>query len=164
MTLTSLVYVAALLVLLDIPVADAQTATTEVGIDRFGSDFKRLTFDRNSADHCRNACLADKACRAYTHVKPGIQEVRSVCYLKKSVPTATKNSCCISGVKKMPPIPRLVRSAPVFETPPFGIQSCKEQGFVCPHGNTLSFIDGRCECVLGLPRMQTPEEMNPQPR
>ena len=74
----------------------------ELDTDRTGSDYK--SFDLEEADPalCMNACRKEEKCKAYTYVKPGIQGASARCWLKYSVPSPNKNSCCISGVKQSP--------------------------------------------------------------
>ena len=52
---------------------------------------------------CRQACLEDERCRAYTYVKPGVQGPKARCYFKDPAPAATADACCVSGVKQRAP-------------------------------------------------------------
>ncbi len=71
----------------------------EKGIDRPGSDYR--DFDLRKADPalCRDACMKDAECRAWTYVEPNSAKPRAHCWLKKAVPPARKDRCCVSGVK-----------------------------------------------------------------
>ncbi|HEY9670863.1 MAG TPA: PAN domain-containing protein [Waterburya sp.] len=71
--------------------------TAEIGRDRAGSDFSRFLV--SSASSCQEACVNNSGCAAYTYVRPGVQDIQGVCYLKSPAPVSTSNSCCISGVK-----------------------------------------------------------------
>lgn len=51
------------------------------------------------AGKCREVCLGERRCVAWTWVKPGIQGPRPHCWLKDSVPRAVADSCCISGTR-----------------------------------------------------------------
>lgn len=73
--------------------------------DRPGSDFLRVPINRSSPLVCRDLCVNEPACRAWTYVKPGIQEPDPVCYLKSPAPGLVANSCCISGTTAAPTAP-----------------------------------------------------------
>lgn len=83
----------------------AQTESTlnvvagDDNIDRPGNDFARFEFDGVDSLVCRRACVEEARCRAWTHVKPGFQGPRSVCYLKSPAPPAKPNACCVSGTR-----------------------------------------------------------------
>jgi hypothetical protein len=67
--------------------------------DRMGMNLE--SFDLSSPDPliCQQACADNPDCKSFTYVKPGYQGTDARCYLKSSVPDATSNDCCISGVK-----------------------------------------------------------------
>lgn len=75
--------------------------STEPGIDRPGSDYKRFGISAihpNGPEFCQAVCVGEAPrCRAWTYVKPGIQESSAVCYLKDEVPAERSNECCTSG-------------------------------------------------------------------
>jgi hypothetical protein len=64
----------------------------------YGQDYR--SFDVSGQLLCRNACLEEVRCKAWTYVHPGIHGPPGKCWLKDSVPTETDDTCCISGVKK----------------------------------------------------------------
>ncbi len=68
----------------------------EDNTDRPGADFGH--FEVTRASECQAACRKDTRCRSWTFVRPRVQGVRAVCYLKNAMPPATPNNCCISGV------------------------------------------------------------------
>ena len=72
-------------------------------LDRPGGDYK--SFELSDTGHeyldCREACARDPNCRAYTHVKAGVQGPKPMCWLKSSVPAPRYSDCCVSGV--LPP-------------------------------------------------------------
>ena len=75
-------------------------SSMELDTDRVGSDYS--DFDLNAADPsiCRDACIKDSQCKAWTYVKPNtIQGPNPRCWLKNNVPNPTKSGCCVSGVK-----------------------------------------------------------------
>ena len=72
-------------------------------IDRPGGDYR--SFDTfNDAQACRQTCTREMPrCRAWTYVKMptnwhGLQPPPARCWLKRVVPRARANPCCISGV------------------------------------------------------------------
>jgi len=74
-------------------------------VDLAGSDIFHFTLDAPAPgmldlrqDQCSAACWQNKACLAWTYVKPNtIQGPKGNCWLKNSVPAKKTNSCCISG-------------------------------------------------------------------
>ncbi|CCD86676.1 conserved exported protein of unknown function [Bradyrhizobium sp. ORS 285] len=73
------------------------------GIDRPGGDYRSFdTFD--DAQSCRQTCNRElPRCRAWTYVKAptfwhGPQQPPARCWLKRVVPRARANPCCISGI------------------------------------------------------------------
>jgi hypothetical protein len=79
--------------------SQAAFGSLEENTDRMGMNIK--SFDLSNADPlmCRQACAENPDCKAFTYVKPGYQGNNARCYLKSSVPDATSNDCCTSGVK-----------------------------------------------------------------
>lgn len=71
----------------------------EPNTDRPGQNFRVLNLEKADPSLCAQACGGDSRCRSYTYVKPGVQGPKARCWLKSGVPTAQKNTCCISGVK-----------------------------------------------------------------
>ncbi len=72
----------------------------EYGIDRPGSDIA-TGFDLPVDDHnlCRQACLDEAQCVAWTYVRRGHQGPFPRCWVKNKVPAKRDASCCVSGVK-----------------------------------------------------------------
>ena len=71
----------------------------EDGTDRPGMDFRNFDLPEPRPELCRDACLSDPLCRAFTYVKPGYQGSNPRCWLKHGVPSAQNRECCVSGVK-----------------------------------------------------------------
>jgi hypothetical protein len=69
----------------------------ETDTNRFGSDYR--SFPAGDANACQTACAGEGQCRAWTWVKPGVQGPQAKCWLKNAVPVASKNVCCVSGLK-----------------------------------------------------------------
>src|SRR4051812_8312916 len=75
------------------------SAANAAGVDRPGSDYRDFDLDRSDPLLCRDACVAEAPCRAWTYVKPGVQGEKARCWLKEGVPEAVKSDCCVSGVR-----------------------------------------------------------------
>jgi len=72
----------------------------EFEINRQGSDYKSFSLPEARPELCRDECLEDPNCKAFTYVKPGYQlPDKAVCWLKDSVPPPTSHAFCVSGVK-----------------------------------------------------------------
>lgn len=72
---------------------------TEWNTDRPGKNINNFLTDADPAI-CRARCERNRACKAWTYVKPGIQHrTRAKCWLKSSAPAARESGCCNSGVK-----------------------------------------------------------------
>jgi hypothetical protein len=66
------------------------------GLNYPGSDYS--SFETTNPVECQDRCLAEPGtCRAWTWVKPGIQNPGGNCWLKSQVPEPAFDSCCISG-------------------------------------------------------------------
>lgn len=63
----------------------------------FGQDYRG--FDARGHLRCRNACLEEGRCEAWTYVRPSTQGQAGKCWLKDGMPLKHANTCCISGVK-----------------------------------------------------------------
>lgn len=72
----------------------------EFNIDRRGQDYRNFNLSSADPKLCKSACDQESRCMAWTYVKPNtIQGPHPRCWLKHSIPRATKNTCCISGYK-----------------------------------------------------------------
>jgi hypothetical protein len=71
----------------------------QAAIDRPGQDYRSFDLDSATPALCEKACAQEARCRAWTYVKPGVQGSKARCWLKKGVPPAKRDGCCISGVK-----------------------------------------------------------------
>jgi hypothetical protein len=79
--------------------APAAAAPFEMNVDRPGYDYQNFDLPQPRPELCREACLREGQCQAFTYVNPGVQAPAARCWLKMSVPPATPSDCCISGVK-----------------------------------------------------------------
>jgi 1-phosphatidylinositol phosphodiesterase len=71
----------------------------ELDVDRPGSDLQSLDLPEPRAELCREACLLEPRCQAFTYVNQGVPGPSARCRLKTSAPPPTPSNCCISGVK-----------------------------------------------------------------
>lgn len=78
----------------------------EPGIDRPGGDYANFEVPTGSTSECQHACEKDSKCTAWTQVQAGVQGPNAKCWLKNTIPSATNNACCWSGVVERPPIVR----------------------------------------------------------
>lgn len=76
---------------------DLSGAKKEKGYDRPGMNLAGMPIERTSAKKCRNACIRNHDCRAWSWVKPGVLGPGAQCFLKSGIPWARKNYCCSSG-------------------------------------------------------------------
>ena len=74
--------------------------TVENGVNRPGGDYKNFDLEPTVAGFapCQSACTHDPSCRAWTYVVAGVQGPKPHCWLKNTVPPASKDKCCVSGV------------------------------------------------------------------
>lgn len=70
-------------------------------IDRPGSNYKRIELGPGlTPEDCRQQCVSDSLCKAWTWVPPGRQADNSqLCWLKDGVPDAIPTAGIVSGVK-----------------------------------------------------------------
>lgn len=76
--------------------AIAQWSSFEPGVNRPGADYSSFNID-GGARACRNTCLVDERCRAWTFVRAGYQGPGPRCWLKAARPEPRENDCCVSG-------------------------------------------------------------------
>jgi hypothetical protein len=97
------------------------TSALEVNVDRPGSDYRSFDLATPSPEQCRDTCMVEPQCVAFTYVNLGVQGPTARCWLKSAVPNATPNGCCVSGVKNAAPSASYQASAstaPAPEPPP----------------------------------------------
>jgi hypothetical protein len=80
----------------------ATSAALEVNVDRPGNDYRSFDLASGRPEECRDTCMVEPQCVAFTFVNPGVQGPSARCWLKSAVPEPTQNNCCISGVKNAP--------------------------------------------------------------
>jgi hypothetical protein len=84
------------------PVAVATTSKMsplEFNTNRWGSDYNHVDLENADPKLCEAECKQDSKCKAWTYVKPGIQNAQARCWLKEYVVQPAPDNCCISGVK-----------------------------------------------------------------
>jgi PAN domain len=75
------------------------TREFEENIDRPGMDIRSFVPTAPQPELCREACIAESGCEAWTFVRPGGgQGPGGRCWLKSGVPGARRNNNCVSGV------------------------------------------------------------------
>ena len=79
------------------------SATLELNVDRPGSDYRSFDLGSTRPEECRDTCMIEPQCVAFTYVNPGVQGPSARCWLKSAVPPPSANNCCVSGVKNAPP-------------------------------------------------------------
>ncbi|MBX6425800.1 MAG: PAN domain-containing protein [Variibacter sp.] len=79
-------------------VLEPRRGASEIGIDRFGGDYRSFDAHADAGSACAAACAADTRCRAWTYVRPGYGLSTARCYLKSRVTPPRRKPCCISGV------------------------------------------------------------------
>lgn len=73
----------------------------EYGVDRPGGDYKDFNLNANDPNACKQACMSESACKAWTFVRPSHQGPTPRCWLKNTIPSSKNAPCCISGVKQV---------------------------------------------------------------
>jgi len=92
-----------IIVLITASMAPSYAGAMEWDVDRPGSDFSNFDLPKAKPRLCRQECLVNPQCKAWTYVKPNtVQGPKPRCWLKHSVPPQKSDSCCVSGVKKLP--------------------------------------------------------------
>lgn len=81
-------------------VANNVRLTIEPDMLRAGRDYKKFELSQPKPELCRAACAAERRCKAYSYIKPGIQSDAAVCRLKSGLPRAYADTCCVSGKKQ----------------------------------------------------------------
>ncbi len=76
------------------------TISLEPNSDRPGHDYRDFDLAQPRPELCRDACLKDRGCLAYTYVKPGVQGANARCWLKNAAAPAQRAPCCVSGAKE----------------------------------------------------------------
>jgi hypothetical protein len=75
--------------------------TIEPDTTRHGGDYRSFLIEaqRANAHICRDACLREPRCVAFTYVHPEGRAGAAQCWLKSSAPLARPDTCCVSGVR-----------------------------------------------------------------
>ncbi len=91
----------------------------EMNANRPGADYRGFDIAPHP-EICRNACLGEAPCAAFTYVAPGVQGPAARCWLKSAVPPLVPDACCVSGFKPAAPPPRRRRRHPHRRIRPIG--------------------------------------------
>jgi hypothetical protein len=70
----------------------------EWGVNRPGGDYVNYSVSPAHPSACRQACVSDPDCRAFTYIEPNVQSVAARCWLKSRVPTGSVETGRVSGV------------------------------------------------------------------
>ena len=73
--------------------------TFATATDLSGSDYRNAVMNDKYPSTCRDLCQKEDRCKAWTWVKPGVQGLKAVCWLKNAVPVPRVDANCVSGVK-----------------------------------------------------------------
>jgi hypothetical protein len=136
----------------------------QVNKDRPGSNYSNFNLPAADAGLCRDACMGQANCRAWTYVKPGVQGPTAVCYLKNPTPVAVNNNCCVSGVKPNVAVPAggqagknrpgsdynvsNIANPTLCKNTCDGQANCKAWSWAYP---TVEAASGRCHLKNGVP-------------
>ncbi len=78
-------------------------AVMESNTDRPGADYYDFDMSKPGAKFCRDVCMIDMKCKAWTYAHPNCPVNTGPnphCWLKDDVPKGVSNKCCTSGIKK----------------------------------------------------------------
>jgi len=146
MKVKALFFVAVLFQIVSFFIApDLRSQTLEYDTDRPGMDYKSFRLLKDESSDCRDACMSDFECRAFTYVKPGIQGINASCFLKYGVPSPKKSSCCISGVKSIESI------VPQWDAEPYTVELYANHNYSGPIIGTWKLAPGMR--MLKIPRI-----------
>ena len=71
----------------------------EYNFNRWGSDYRDFDLPTDASPQvCRQLCLKDDDCRAFTYGRPAAQGQKPHCWLKNAVPEPSADSHYVSGV------------------------------------------------------------------
>jgi hypothetical protein len=82
----------------EVPGGSTSPPALEQNTDRPGSDYSFFFVPNADPMACLNACTADKNCKSFSFIRPGVQGPEARCFLKHSVAPAVANACCVSGL------------------------------------------------------------------
>jgi len=68
------------------------------GVDYPGMDLSNQQTEDDGGAACRQVCVANSQCHAFSWVRPGVQSTNAVCWLKSGVPPSVKNGDVNSGI------------------------------------------------------------------
>jgi hypothetical protein len=67
-------------------------------VNLMGGDYRSIDMNTSDPSGCKAVCEREAQCKAWTFVKPD-ESGRAYCWLKDSVPEATREDCCVSALK-----------------------------------------------------------------
>jgi len=110
----------------------------EMNANRPGAEYRNFEIGPHP-ELCRNACLAEAPCAAFTYLSPGIQGPGARCSLKSAVPPIVADACCVSGIKPAAPPPPPPPQAAPPPPPPRPAYRPFDAGFTRPGADYRSF-------------------------
>jgi hypothetical protein len=88
-----------------VPCSADQEAGMQIDMDRPGMDYRTFDISQPDPKACQIFCMRDTKCKAFSFIKPGQRGGTAKCSLKSGVPTAVRNTCCVSGIRSALPEP-----------------------------------------------------------
>jgi hypothetical protein len=70
----------------------------EIDANRQGGDYRSFPMPAANPIACRDACVREHQCRAFTYVRPPSEGASATCWLKSAQGTKSMNVDCVSGV------------------------------------------------------------------
>jgi len=112
---------------------DHQPGAIQHGTNLPGHDYRNFEIAEPNPEICRQACLDDPRCRAFTFVHPSGRGRPAHCWLKDAVPAPQPDECCASG--------EVLREESAQQQP----EGPGEHGWCCARGEI--FEAPRHECL-----------------
>jgi hypothetical protein len=71
----------------------------ERNVNRPGFDYTSFALREPRMELCAEKCMKDIQCKAFTFVRPAVQDAAGLCFLKSTMPPPVKDERCITGLK-----------------------------------------------------------------
>jgi hypothetical protein len=123
----------AVMFMLVTPQVVSSQGSFEPNIDRPGGDYNNFDI-RGGPEACRAVCSNNRSCVAWTFVRPNVQGPSSRCWLKSSVASARRDTCCVSGVMHLGTEGGSFSHGPSRQTTERDTNCCPNNMLVCPVG------------------------------
>jgi hypothetical protein len=73
-------------------------AHSVAGVNLYGGDYRNEATNDDGGYQCGIMCAEDQRCRAFSWVRPGVQGVTAMCWLKDQVPAPNRDDNTASGI------------------------------------------------------------------